>query len=192
MQPVFLQCRDAQAALSEAQQLILHMSGLSAQKTKEFCDLLKKAGQGFNIASKQVSEDWADQKLQANELKKTISNWTHDDGRPDRERDEELWLAHSNAFDLRCQLHTHKERLENIKFETQCLIRDCEKLRKFKENDQAYLRGVDALYKVRRSSTDHIPSFLAAHAKGFQPVKFILMSPQSSSLQLRSSRRLRC
>ena len=153
--------------LAEAQQLIRRVPGLSAQKSKEICDLLMKAGQGFNIAVKEVSQDWADQKLQANELKKTISNWGHDTGRRDIERDEELRAAHSSTFDLRCQLHTQKERFENIQFETQCIVREFEKLRDLDENSEAYRRSVISLHKVGELFASQFSLFLVSQMEAF-------------------------
>ncbi|KAL2113009.1 hypothetical protein VUR80DRAFT_5769 [Thermomyces stellatus] len=106
-----------------------------------------KAGQVFNVAVKSAIEDWADQKLQGNELKKTISNWDHATSRRDTEREEELRAAHSSTFDLRCQLHAQRERFENIQFETQCIIAEFEKLRDLDESSEAYRQGVISLHK---------------------------------------------
>lgn len=124
------------------------MPGVSVRQADELCETLMKAGQTFNVAVKTAVEDWADQKLQGNELKKTISNWGHDSGHRDEERDEELRAAHGDTFELRCQLHTHRERYENIQFETRCIISEFEKLRVFDEDDEAYREGVMTLHKV--------------------------------------------
>lgn len=132
------------------QQAIRRAAGFSVQKADELCDNLMKAGQCFNIAVKGAVEDWADQKLQGNELKKTISNWDHNTGRRDPERDDELQAAHSNSFELRCQLHSYKERFENIQFEAQCIISEFEKLRGLSEKDESFLNGLVALFKVCR------------------------------------------
>lgn len=122
--------------------------------------MLMKAGQTFNVAVKRAVEDWAEQKLQSNELKKTISNWGRDGGSgagQDTERDEELQNAYNTAFDLRCQLRTQKERVDNIQYETQCIINEFEKLGSLDENDEAYRKGVLVLHKVCDSPQRLLP-----------------------------------
>lgn len=111
-----------------------------------------KAGQVFNVAVKTAVEDWADQKLQGNDLKKTISNWDHAGGRPDADRDDELMAANSTAFELRCQLQNLRERFGNVQFETQCIVGEFEKLREFDEYGEPYRRGVLSLHKVCKPS----------------------------------------
>lgn len=113
-----------------------------------------KAGQTFNLAVKTAVEDWADQKLQGNELKKTISNWGHDGGggggggHHDEEREEQLRAAHRSTFDLRFQLQAHRERFENIQFETKCIVNEFEKLRILGDDDEEYREGVTNLHKA--------------------------------------------
>ncbi|MBE3044124.1 hypothetical protein IMZ48_16445 [Candidatus Bathyarchaeota archaeon] len=133
--------------------------------------MLMKAGQTFNVAVKQAVEDWAEQKLQGNELKKTISNWGRDGG-GGKERDDELRAAHGNTFDLRCQLQTQKERIENIQYEALCIVNEFEKLRTLEGRDEAYGKGVLELYKVydRPPLSEHDPRHL------IQAVSFILDS----------------
>ena len=124
------------------------MPGVSVRQADELCEKLMKAGQTFNLAVKTAVEDWAEQKLQGNELKKTISNWGHDGGHRAEEREEELRAAHQSTLDLRCQLHTHRERFGNIKFEAQCIMKEFEKLRMLDEDDEEYREGVMTLHKV--------------------------------------------
>lgn len=143
------------------------MPGVSAHKADEICDILMKAGQVFNVAVKSAIEDWADQKLQGNELKKTISNWDHATSRRDTEREEELRAAHSSTFDLRCQLHAQRERFENIQFETQCIIAEFEKLRDLDESSEAYRQGVISLHKVCKPSIMASPRSLVIHGVVF-------------------------
>lgn len=110
-----------------------------------------KAGQTFNLAVKTAVEDWADQKLQGNELKKTISNWGHDDsggGHRDEDREEQLRAAHRSTFDLRFQLQAHRARFENIQFETKCIVNEFEKLRVLDKDDEEYHEGVTTLHKA--------------------------------------------
>src|SRR5690606_25166304 len=73
----------------------------------------------------------------------------------DEEREEELRAAHQSALDLRCQLHTHRERLGNIKFEAQCMMKEFEKLRVLDAGDEEYREGVVTLHKVW-FSTSHV------------------------------------
>ena len=162
-QPVFLQCRDGQSSLANAQKLIRRVPGVSVHQADELCDMLMKAGQTFNVAVKRAVEDWAEQKLQGNELKKTLSNWGRDDGGQGTDRDEELQAAHGSTFDLRCQLQTQKERFENIQFETQCIVNEFEALRSLDEHDEAFRQGVMAVYKVCRRPPRLPPRFRYSH-----------------------------
>lgn len=152
-QALFLQCRDGQTVLSNAQQLIRRVPGLSAHKADEICEILMKAGQVFNLAVKSAVEDWADQKLQGHELKKTISNWDHIGGRPNPERENELLAAHGSTFDLRCQLQTLRERFENVQFEAQCIITEFEKVRSLDQHSETYRRAVMSLHQVSKPSS---------------------------------------
>ncbi|SPO05697.1 uncharacterized protein DNG_08384 [Cephalotrichum gorgonifer] len=144
---IFLECREAQAALANAQQIIRRMPGVAVHQADELCDILMRAGQTFNIAVKSSVEDWAEQTLQANELKKTISNWGQDNSHRDEQREEELRTALRTTLDQKYRLQTFQERFENIQYEIEYIVKDFEKLRGLSEDDGAFNGGMRMLFE---------------------------------------------
>jgi hypothetical protein len=115
----------------------------------ELCELLMKAGQKFNIAVKNAVEDWAEQMLQADDLKKTISNWVQGDGHRGEEQEARLQESIQTNVNLESQLHGLQERFEKIQFEVATIVKEFERLRDLSGDHDAFRRGLLALFNVR-------------------------------------------
>ncbi|CAI4211555.1 unnamed protein product [Parascedosporium putredinis] len=131
---IFLECREAQGMIVDAQHSIRRAPGMCSTLADDINSLLVKAGQKFNLAVKSIVEDWSELALENDEMKKSLSNWSKDN----EARDEELRITHRQNFDLKCRLHSYKERSDALIHEAQKLVSMFDKLDVFGKDEDTF------------------------------------------------------
>jgi predicted nuclease with TOPRIM domain len=176
-----VQCREIQSKLESVQARLQQCQGINSQVLGEMSYDIQEAGQMVNQGVMEVVKDWAELKVDVDQLKSTISNWDHaavaqELNRLEKERDglrdkvselqdqlrdlrgefeSEVQTLHRVNLDLRSRNAAYKDRVDNMQDEAKKLLTEFKNVSSITDKGR-FDNAVSGLFQV----SCHCPHWL--------------------------------